>query len=97
MPMVRSPPLIGSLVRGEAARSRAASTAFAGAHLRLSSIRSSIGTEDSIPKEMDHREIAPRMSVMNEVQLLFPSEPCKPLKTRSLDMVLLVEKDMCVE
>jgi hypothetical protein len=29
---------------------------------------------------MDHREIAVRMPVMNEVQLLFASEPSKPLK-----------------
>jgi hypothetical protein len=46
---------------------------------------------------MDHREIAIRMSVMNEVQFLFPSEPCKPLKPRSLYVVFFVEKDMRVE
>ena len=46
---------------------------------------------------MDHREIAVRVPVMNEVQLLFPSEPRKPLKSRSLYMVFLVEKDMRVE
>jgi hypothetical protein len=33
---------------------------------------------------MDHREIAVRVPVMNEVQLLFPSEPRKPLKSRFL-------------
>ena len=60
--------------------------------LRLSSIRSSIGTENSIPEEMDHREIAVRVPVMNEVQFLFPSEPCKPLQSRSLYVVFLVEK-----
>ena len=32
---------------------------------------------------MDHREIAVRVPVMNEVQFLFPFEPCKPLKSRS--------------
>jgi hypothetical protein len=37
------------------------------------------------------------MAVMNEVQLLFPSEPRKPLKSRSLNVVFLVEKDMRVE
>jgi hypothetical protein len=63
----------------------------------LSSIRPSIGTEDLIPEEMDHRKIAVRVSVMNEVQLLFPSEPCKSLKPRSLYMVFLVEKDVRVE
>jgi hypothetical protein len=46
---------------------------------------------------MDHREIAVRVPVMNEVQLLFPLEPCKPLKSRSLYVVFLVEKDMRVE
>jgi hypothetical protein len=65
--------------------------------INLSSIRPSIGTEDPIPEEMDHREIAPRVLVMNEMQLLFPSEPCKPSKPRSLYMVFLVKKDVCVE
>ena len=46
---------------------------------------------------MDHREIAVRVPVMNEVQFLFPSEPCKPLKSRSLYVVFLVEKDVRVE
>ena len=59
--------------------------------------RSSIGTENPIPEEMDHREIAVRVPVMNEVQLLFPSEPRKPLKSRSLYVVFLVEKDVRVE
>src|SRR5256885_2491102 len=49
--------------------------------LSLSSIRPSIGTEDPIPEEMDHREIAVRVPVMNEVQFLFPSEPCKLVKS----------------
>jgi hypothetical protein len=34
----------------------------------LSSIRHSIGTENPIPEEMDHREIAVRVPVMNEVK-----------------------------
>lgn len=61
------------------------------------SIRSSIGTENPIPEEMDHREIAVRVPVMNEVQFLFASEPCKPPKPRSLYVVFLVEKDVRVE
>ena len=65
--------------------------------LSLSSIRHSIGAENPIPEEMDHREIAVRMPVMNEVQFLFASEPRKPLKPRSLYVVFLVEKDMRVE
>ena len=65
--------------------------------LSLSSIRHSIGAENPIPEEMDHREIAVRMPVMNEVQFLFPSEPCKPQQPRSLYMVFFVKKDMRVE
>jgi hypothetical protein len=60
-------------------------------------IRPSIGAENPIPEEMDHREIAVRVPVMNEVQFLFPSEPCKPLQPRSLYVVFLVEKDVRVE
>src|SRR5260370_19345511 len=65
--------------------------------LSLSSIRPSIGTENPIPEEMDYREIAVRVPVMNEVQFLFPPEPCKPLKPRSLYVVFLVEKDVRVK
>src|SRR5271169_520868 len=61
------------------------------------SIRPPIGTENPIPEEMDHREIAVRVPVVNEVQFLFASEPCKPLKPRSLDVVFVVEKDVRVE
>src|SRR6516164_4420937 len=60
-------------------------------------IRHSIGAENPISEEMDHREIAVRMPVMNEVQFLFPSEPCKPLKPRSFYVVFLVEEDVRVE
>ena len=56
-----------------------------------------IGTENSIPEEMDHGKIAVRVPVMNEVQFPFPSEPRKPLKLRSLYVVLLIEEDVCVE
>ena len=46
---------------------------------------------------MDHREIAVRMQVMDEVQFLFASEPCKPLKSRSLYVILLIEKDVRIK
>ena len=46
---------------------------------------------------MDHSEIAVRVPVMNEVQLLFQPEPRKPLKSRSLYVVFLVKKDVRVE
>src|SRR5262249_49728263 len=62
-----------------------------------SSIWPSIGTENPIPEEMDHREIAVRIPMMNEVQFLFPSKPCKPLQPRSLYVVFLVEEDVRVE
>jgi hypothetical protein len=65
--------------------------------LSLSSIRPSRGTENPVPEEMDHREIAVRVPMMNEMQFLFPSEPCKSLKPRSLYVVFLIEKDVRVE
>src|ERR1700730_7225800 len=65
--------------------------------LSVCSSRPSIGTENSIPEEMNDREIAVCMPVMNEVKFLFVSEPCKPLKPRSLYVVFLVEKDVGVK
>jgi hypothetical protein len=62
-----------------------------------SASRPPVSTENPIPKEMDHREIAVRVPMMNEVQLLFSSEPCKPLQSRSLYVVFLVEEDVRVE
>lgn len=46
---------------------------------------------------MDHRKIAVRMLVMDEVQFLFASKPRKPLKLRCLHMILPVEKDVRIE
>ena len=46
---------------------------------------------------MDYREIAVRISMMNEVQFLLSSKPCKPLKPRPFNMVFLVKKYMRVE
>ena len=63
----------------------------------LCSSRPSIRAENSIPEEMNYREIGVCMPVMNEVQLLFASEPGKPLKPRSLYMVFLVEKNVRIE
>ena len=74
-----------------------ASTIDAPHSKRLCSIRPSIGTENSIPEEMDHREIGVRMPVMNEVKCLFASEPSEPLKPRSLYVVFFVEKNVRVE
>lgn len=63
----------------------------------LSSIRPSIGTEYSIPEKVYHREIAVRVPMMNEMEFLLASEPCKPLEARFLYMVFLVEKNVRVE
>ena len=68
-------PTRGTSVRSAEFRSNLQSERFHSSHLRLF-----IGTEESIPEEMDYAEIAVRMSVMNEVQFLFASKPCKPLK-----------------
>jgi hypothetical protein len=60
-------------------------------------VRPPIRTENPIPKEMDHREIAVRVPMMHEVQLLSSPEPCKPLQPRFFDVVFLVEEDVHVE
>src|SRR5215470_12819160 len=75
------------------------SNSFSWKRLRQGDVPSwfSIRRENPIPEEMDHGEIAVRMPVMNEVQLLFPSEPRKPLKSRSLYVVFPVKKDVRVE
>jgi hypothetical protein len=57
----------------------------------------SIGAENPIPEEVNHPKIAVRVAVMNEVQFLFPSEPSKSLKSRSLDVVFNVEEDVRIE
>jgi hypothetical protein len=46
---------------------------------------------------MDHRKIISRVPVMDEVQLLFALEPRKPLKSRPLLVVFLVEIDVHLE
>jgi hypothetical protein len=60
-------------------------------------IWSPIGTEQSIPEEIDHREIAVGVPVMGEMELLFPPEPGEPLKPGSFHVVLLVKEDMRVK
>ena len=60
-------------------------------------IRPSIGTENLIPEEVNYTKITVRVTVMNKVQFLPASEPHKPLKSRSLYVILLVEKDVRVK
>ena len=64
---------------------------------RRNRIWSPIGAEQSIPEEIDHREIAAGVPVVGEMKLLFPPEPCESLKPRSFHMILFVEEDMGVE
>ena len=52
---------------------------------------------ESYPRRNGSPRNCVRVPVMNEVQFLFPSEPRKPLKPRSLYVVFLVEKDVRVE
>jgi hypothetical protein len=44
------------------------------------SIRPSIGTEQSIPEEVNYSKIVVCVPVMNEMQFLLPPEPRKSLK-----------------
>ena len=60
-------------------------------------IRSSIGTENLIPEEVNYTKITIRVTVMNKVQFLLASEPHNPLKPRSLYVICLVEKDVRVK
>jgi len=46
---------------------------------------------------MYYPEILVRMPMMNKVQFLFASEPCKPFKTGPLYMIFLIEKNVRVE
>jgi hypothetical protein len=50
----------------------------------FTAIRASIGAENLIPKEVNYTKITVRVAVMNKVQFLLASEPCKPLEPRSL-------------
>jgi hypothetical protein len=60
-------------------------------------IRHSIGAENLIPEEVNYTKIAIRVTVMNKVQFLLASEPRKPLKPRSLDVIFLIEKDVRIK
>jgi hypothetical protein len=50
-----------------------------------------VGHENSIPEEVDHREIAVRVQMVDKVKLLFASEPSEACEPRSFSMVLLVK------
>jgi hypothetical protein len=50
------------------------------AHGRFSGLDTAIGAEKTIPEEIDHREIAVPMAVVDEMELLLSSEPGKAAK-----------------
>jgi hypothetical protein len=60
-------------------------------------IRPSIGAENLIPEEVNYTKITIRVTMMNKVQFLLASEPRKPLEPRSVNVIFLVEKDVCVK
>jgi hypothetical protein len=59
--------------------------------------RPSVSSEQPVPEKIDHREIAVRVAVVNEMQLLPAPEPCISPKARPLYVVFLIEKDVRVE
>jgi hypothetical protein len=48
-------------------------------------------SEQSVPEEVDHREIGVRVQMMDEVKLLFAPKPSEACEARSLGVVLLVK------
>lgn len=60
-------------------------------------VGTSISSEKSIPEGINHREIAIRMQMMDEVQLLFAPEPSKAGEFRSFDVVFLVKINVGVK
>ena len=62
----------------------------------FTAIRASIGAENLIPEEVNYTKITVRVAVMNKVQFLLASEPCKPLEPRSLYVIFLVAKHIRV-
>lgn len=60
-------------------------------------VRTSVGSKQSVPEEVDHREIAVRVQMVDEVKLLFAPEPSEASEGRSLGVVLLVKIYMRTE
>ena len=50
-----------------------------------------VGSEQSVPEEVDHRKIGVGVQVMDEVKLLFAPKPSEACESRSLGVVLLVK------
>ena len=51
----------------------------------------SVGSEKSVPEEVDHREIAVRVQMVDKVKLLLSPKPSEACEARSFGVVLLVE------
>jgi hypothetical protein len=65
--------------------------------LRLESVGIPVGSENSVPEEVDYREIAVRVQKVDKVKLLLASEPSEACEPRSFRMVLLVQKYVYAE
>ena len=57
----------------------------------------SVGSEKSVPEEVDHREIAVRVQMVDKVKLLLASEPSEACEARSFGVVFLVKIYVRVE
>ena len=60
-------------------------------------VRTSVGSENSVPEEVDHREVAVRVQMVDEVKLLFAPEPSEAREVRTFDVVILVQIYVRVE
>ena len=56
-----------------------------------------IGAKQPIPEEINHREVAVPVTVVNEMELLLSPEPRKAPKPRSRNMILIVDIIMPTE
>src|SRR3954451_8037142 len=54
-------------------------------------VAASVSSEKSVPKEVDHRKIAGRVQMVDEVKLLLAPEPSEACEFRSCDMIFFVK------
>jgi hypothetical protein len=60
-------------------------------------VGTSVGSEKSVPEEVNHSEIAVCVQVVDEMKLLLAPEPSEVCKARSFGVVFLVKIDVCAE
>jgi len=65
--------------------------------MRLVSGRFFVGSKTSIPEEIDHREIAVPLPVVDKVQFLLAPEPSKSSKPQTLYVVFFIKENVHVE